>query len=361
MEPLRAGLIGCGSIGRLHAETLEAIGEEVAAVADVDPTALESFADDFDVSETYEDYERMIDDAALDLVVVAVPNSLHADCAIAALRADLDVFVEKPLAATLEGARRIESAARESAGDLMVGFVKAFEPAFEDARDRAVDGEFGTVYDVDVEYVRRRGIPQLGSWFTSKDAAGGGALIDAGVHALHLALTILDFPEMETVSAATGSHFGTKDDYTYLSMWGGDPLPDAEFTTEDYVRGLVRTADGATLHLHCAWAGNTDPRKSVRVQGSEAGMTIEEGSAVEPTLYSTDRGALTDTDLEHPDEAIFENQWAYFASVVRGERDHTRNTLEEGLAVQRLVAAMYESAADDREVSLVDRSRAERL
>jgi len=305
MDALRAGLIGCGAIGRNHAATLDQLGEEIVAVADIDPDARESVAADFGVSDTYEDYERMIAESDLDLVVVAVPNALHPDCAVAALDADLDVFVEKPLAATLEGARRIERAAADSDGRGMVGYVKVFDPVFE-----------------------------------------------AGVHALHLALAVLDFPDVETVSAVTGANFGTRDDYTYLSMWGGDPEPDPEFSTEDYARALVRTADETALHLHCTWAGNTDPRKNVRLQGTEAGLTVTENDDSDPTLYGTDRGALTDTALQHPDGGPFERQWSYFADVVRGERNHTRNTVAEGVAVQRLVEAVYESADEGGEVQL---------
>ena len=69
-------------------------------------------------------------------------------------------------------------------------------------------------------------------------------------------------------------------------------------------------------------------------------------------LYGTDRGALTDTALQHPDGDPFERQWSYFADVVRDERGHTRNTVTEGVAVQRLVGAMYESADEGIEVQL---------
>lgn len=352
MDTVRAGLIGCGAIGHKHASTLDRLGEDIAAVADIDAESREEFAAEFGANETYEDYEQMIAESALDVVVVAVPNSLHVDCAVAALEADIDVFIEKPLAATLAGARQIEAAAADSDGRAVVGFVKAFQPPFEDARARVRDGEFGEIYDLDIEYVRRRGIPKIGSWFTRKDVSGGGALVDFGVHGLHVALTLLDFPDIETVSASAGAKFGNRDDYTYLSMWGGEPMPDPEFTTEDYVRAFVRTVDGTTLQIHCAWAGNTEPQKRVRLQGTEAGLTVNQIDDSDPILYSTDRDALTDTTLQLPEENAFERQWSYFTGVIRGEHDHTRNTIAEGVAVQRLIEAMYESAQNETEIRL---------
>ncbi|NGM70636.1 Gfo/Idh/MocA family oxidoreductase [Natronolimnobius sp. AArcel1] len=355
MRLLHAGIIGCGTIARHHAEHLTDLEVSIAGVADIDPDAREEFARAYDVPETFEQYDRMLEELELDFVVVAVPNFLHADCAVAALERDIDVFLEKPLAHTLEDAQRITDVAANSDGRVIVGFVRAFEGWVEDLKARTSDGEFGEVYDVDLEYVRRRGIPRLGSWFTRAEQSGGGVLIDAGVHFLHLALTLLEFPDLESVTAQTGGHFGTKKDYTYIDMWGGEPTDDAVFDVEDHARGLIRTVDGTTIHFHCAWASNTDPRQSIRVQGDHAGVSVDDTSDPVPTVHATDRDALTDTDLTVPESQSFRAQWEYVTAVVRGEREHMQNTASEGLAVQRVVDAIYESADAGREIRLDDR------
>lgn len=348
---LDIGFVGGGNIARFHAKRLVELGENVRAVADIDADAGEAFADAFGATETYESYRRMIDESDLDVVVVAVPNSLHADCAITALEADLDVFVEKPLADTYAAAEKVAAAAKESDGRVMVGFVKAFSAEFEDAKERVADGELGTVYDVEAKYIRRRGIPQLGGWFTRKEIAGGGVLIDTGVHVLHLALSILGFPEIETVSASTDSKFGTKDDYTYLNMWGGSPRDDGVFDVEDHARAFIRTVDGTTIDLHAAWACNDESEQRLAFRGDDAGLvTTIDGGETDVQLYSTDRDALSDVELGFSDDDGFVKEWTYFTDVVRGAREHTRNTLEEGLAVQRLIESIYESAETGREV-----------
>lgn len=348
------GFVGGGNIARFHAKRLVESGENVRAVADIDADAGEAFAEAFGATETYESYRRMVEKSDLDVVVVAVPNALHADCAIAALEADLDVFVEKPLADTYAAAESIATAAERSEGRVMVGFVKAFCAEFEDAKQRVGDGELGTVYDVEAKYVRRRGIPQLGGWFTRKEAAGGGVLIDTGVHVLHLALSILGFPEIETVSASTGSNFGTKVDYTYLDMWGGTPRENGVFDVEDHVRALIRTADGTTIDLHATWASNGEPEQRLAFRGDDAGLvtTIDGPEGTDVRLYSTDRDALSDVELHFPPTDGFVKEWEYFIDVVRGTREHTRNTLEEGLVVQRVVDSIYESAEKGREVTV---------
>ena len=353
MSSLRIGCIGGGSIAEAHAETLQSLGEDVVAVADVDPDTRASFAQQFGVPDTYETHDAMLDDADLDLAVVAVPNAVHEECAVDAIEAGLDVFVEKPLAHSLSAAERIADAARAGDGNVSVGFVRAFEPWVRSAHTEVADGAYGDVYDLEAQYVRQRGIPQLGSWFTRKDISGGGAVIDVGVHVIHLALSVLDFPAIETVSASTGGHFGTKEDYTYLHMWGGDPVEGGEFDVDDYARALVRTADGTTLHFHFAWASNGPSRRAINLHGDEAGLAVEdEPGGRNVRQFSANGDALTEATLEYADTNRFTAQWEYVTAVARGEREHTQNTVEEGLAVQRLVEAIYESAEKRREVVL---------
>lgn len=357
MGEVQIGFIGGGTIASHHAKALDALDRSITAIADIDSDARRAFASEHGVDETYADYETMLQEVDLDAVVVAVPNVLHADCAIAALEADVNVLVEKPLATSYEEATDIAAAERDSAGAVMVGFSKAFNSWVMDLEERVSAGQFGDIYELDVEYVRRRGIPQLGSWFTKKEVAGGGAMIDIGVHVMHLALRFLDFPEIRSVSATSGSHFGTKDDYTYLNMWGGDPVEDATFDVDDHTRALIHTEAGQTIHLHVTWASNTDPRQQLRIYGDEAGVTVRtDDTDVKTTVRSTDGDALSSTELEYSSTDPFVEEWRYFVEVVDGERDHTRNTLSEGLAVQALIDAVYESADRRTEITLAQHS-----
>lgn len=358
---LDVGFIGSGTVARWHADTLTSLDATLAAVADIDPDVRGSFAETYAIPERYEEYGRMLEAEDLDAVVVAVPNALHADCAVAALDAGVNVLCEKPLANTVENAECIAAAEAESAATVLVGFMRPFESHIAAAKEKIDRGELGDIYELDLEYVRRRGIPALGSWFTSERAAGGGAVIDIGVHMLHLGLHLLGFPALDAVTASTGTHFGDKEDYTHIHMWG-DESQGGEFTVEDHASAFVCTADGTTVHLRCAWAANCDPVHRVRVLGDEAGTTF---AADDDSLdiYSTEDGGLSDTTLRFPslaaDDALdfpnagtFTAEWNYFADVITGEREHVRNTVEEGLAVQYLIDAIYESADTGGEVAV---------
>jgi predicted dehydrogenase len=346
------GFIGGGNISQVHADAVTGLDANVAAVADIDPGARERFAHDYGAN-SYEDYEEMLAVEDLDCAVVGVPNGLHADCAVAALENGVHAFVEKPLANDLANAERVQEAEAESDATVMVGFMEPFRPSIETARRKAESGELGDVYDVNVEYVRQRGIPQIGSWFTDKRMAGGGCVIDIGVHMLDMALYVLGLPDIETVSATTSANFGTKEEYTYLYMWGGEPDEQAEFDVEDHARALIRTADGATIHLDCSWASNREDSHRMQVLGSEEGVTLSPHDEA-ATHYGADSeaDAVTETEYSYAEANPYESEWDYFLSVIEGEREHTRNTVSEGVAVQRAMEAIYDSAEKGREVVL---------
>jgi len=351
MPTQRVGFIGGGTIAGWHADRVEKLGHDVAAIAEIADDVREEFAETYDTEQTFEQYEAMVEEAPLDVVVVAVPNALHADCAIAALDAETNVFVEKPLAHSLEDAERVAEAEARSDGELFVGFMKGFEPGTETVVDAIEAGEFGDIYEVNVEYVRRRGIPQIGSWFTRKNISGGGAVVDIGPHMLHLALEALDFPAIKSVSASAGTQFGDREDYTYLSMWGGDPTDDAEFDVEDHARAMIRTEDDTTIHINVAWASNRAPRQHVEILGDDAGAKLVPGED-SVTVYSTTRNTLSETELVAPEQDCYTAEWAYFFDVLAGEQEHTRNTVEQGLDVQRVIEAIYDSAEQGGEVSV---------
>jgi predicted dehydrogenase len=85
--------------------------------------------------------------------------------------------------------------------------------------------------------------------------------------------------------------------------------------------------------------------------GSETGAALDVHNE-DATLYGTGYGQLTETRIAPTDVDLFAEEWAYFAAVLRGAREHTRNTLDHALGVQRLIDAIYESADRGEEVTV---------
>jgi predicted dehydrogenase len=234
----------------------------------------------------------------------------------------------------------------------MVGFNNRFSNPVEVLKHDVRSGRYGDVTHVEANYVRRRGIPGRGSWFTSKAVAGGGALIDIGVHAVDLALYFLDFPEVVEVTGTTRTEFGGREDYAFLRQWGADEGPGG-FDVEDSASAFVRCADGRTVSLEVAWAANRPDSDEFVVRGTEAGATLDRNSH-ELTVYEAGVGGanhLSTTTVETRECVTHREEQRAFVSAVR-EGTLDRNTVDQALTVQRVVDAIYRSSAEGRAIRL---------
>ncbi|MWV64894.1 gfo/Idh/MocA family oxidoreductase [Halorubrum sp. JWXQ-INN 858] len=336
------GIVGLGGIGNHHATRLTERDANLVGGMDIDPDARSRFHEEFGVH-AYEEEANLYD--ACDAVLITTPNRFHEEYAVSALEAGLDVLLEKPLAHSLDSAERIAEAAADADGFCMVGFNNRFANPVQVIKHYQDEGRFGETTHVEANYVRRRGIPGRGSWFTSAEVAGGGALIDIGVHAIDLALYFLDHPEVVEVSGETRSEFGGRDDYAFVHMWGEDNGPGG-FDVDDSASAFIRDADGNTVSLEVAWATNRPTNDEFVVRGTEAGATFDRGND-ELTIHEADSGGghhLSDTTIEaRNDDSHAAEQGVFLEAVAEGEAPSI-NTIDEALTVQRVIDAIYRSS-----------------
>jgi predicted dehydrogenase len=174
---LRLGFLGVGWIGRSRKEALERSGlVEVAGVCDpAVPDALDT-------------YDALLA-RDLDGVVIATPSALHAEQAVAALRRGLAVFVQKPLGRTADETRAVVEAARRADRPLGVDLSYRHVEAFRRAREVVRSGELGELVAADLVFHNAYGPDK--PWFRDRELAGGGCLIDLGIHLVDLALWTL--------------------------------------------------------------------------------------------------------------------------------------------------------------------------
>ncbi|WP_327052638.1 Gfo/Idh/MocA family protein [Halomicrococcus gelatinilyticus] len=350
-EPVRVGIVGLGNIGHYHADRITDLPHEIVGGVDINPDARARFAEKYD-TRSFESYQELYD-SDVDAVIVTTPNKFHEEYAVAALDAGLDVLLEKPLAHTLESAERIAEASRNADGFCMVGFHNRFRNPVEVIKGYQEEGRFGKTRHVEANFIRRRGIPGRGSWFTNRDVAGGGALIDIGVHAIDLSLYFHDFPEVVEVSGTVRSQFGGREDYTYLEMWGED-TESGRFTVDDSVTAFVRCADDKTISLEVAWAANREPNKQYHVRGTEAGARFDKRDD-SLTLYETSMvGAdhFSDSEVATRQEDPHKAEQRVFFEAVQEDVAPGRNTVEQSLSVQRVIDAIYRSSEQGSAVRL---------
>ncbi|KYH27264.1 xylose dehydrogenase Gfo6 [Halalkalicoccus paucihalophilus] len=348
-QPIRLGVVGLGFMGQVHAENTEQFGHDVVAGTDLDGAARENFADRFDAA-TYEEFDRMYDEEELDAVAVSVPNKFHEPAVVAALERGLDVLCEKPLAHTLDSAKRIAAVARDSEGFCAVNFHNRLSAAAEMVKGYDREGKFGDLTHVQANYVRWRGVPGLGTWFTSKELAGGGALVDIGVHAIDFALYLLDFPAVEEVMGISRSNAAGDEDYADPNDWG---TGEGEFDVEDSVTALIRCETGQTVSLEVSWAASQEPTNEFTVRGTDAGARLslgeEELELFETGHQGTDHFVRSELEGSLPEMGWAATDKLFAESVARGEAPEL-NTVEQALTVQQVIDAIYRSAEEGTSV-----------
>ncbi|ELZ13414.1 oxidoreductase domain-containing protein [Halovivax asiaticus JCM 14624] len=345
---IRTGIVGLGNIGQYHGQRLLDTGVSLVGGVDIDPRAREQFERRYDAP-TYDRGDPLYE--SVDALVVTTPNEYHEPYAVEALERDIHVLIEKPLAHTVESAERIVEAAADSEAACMVGFNNRFSNTVAVIRDRIDRGKLGDVRHVEANYVRRRGVPGRGTWFTHRERAGGGALIDLGVHAIDLALYVLDFPAPTVVLGRTRSDFGRRDDYVYLEMWGEDAGPES-FDVEDSASAFVRTDTDQTISLEVAWATNRPATHEFVVHGTEAAAKFDliEHDLTIHRARTNGPAALEDTSVRTRDvDTHRKEQQVFFDAILDGEDP---SNVAEAFTVQRIIQAIYRSSKRGEAVSL---------
>ncbi len=221
---MRLGVIGAGGIGAVHAEAASKAGVRIVGVCDADAERGRSLAGKYDKALATTSIDELLALPKLDAVVVAVPNCFHKEYAIAALKAGKDVLLEKPMALSAAECDEIIDVMKQTDRIVQLGFVCRCAPTTQMVRRFIDAGRFGRIYYARAQWYRRRGIPGLGRWFTTKSQSGGGVLIDLGVHMIDLMMDLAGRPSVQRVSGVCTSVFGPPiADCNCTDMWAGPP------------------------------------------------------------------------------------------------------------------------------------------
>ncbi|MDE4193116.1 Gfo/Idh/MocA family protein [Phaeobacter gallaeciensis] len=181
---LKIGIIGFGKMGQLRAETLTAI-ENCEVVAIYDPVLPENL--DYPVAGSI---DEIIENQEIGAVVISVPNFIVKQTTIAALRNGKHVFCEKPPAMDYADVKEISEVHRETGLTLMYGFNHRRHAAVMKMRELATEGTLGRVLWMRGRYGKSVDAEYLRGWRAKKELAGGGILLDQGIHMLDLFLYV---------------------------------------------------------------------------------------------------------------------------------------------------------------------------
>jgi myo-inositol 2-dehydrogenase/D-chiro-inositol 1-dehydrogenase len=207
---VRLGLIGCGRLASfIHLPELRNLPNAVlVAAADPEPAA-RSRAGPIAGVPVHENAEQLLGRDDVDAVIICAPTPLHAELAVATAAARKHLYLEKPIAATLEDGRRVVDAVERAGVVAAIGFNRRRHPLFEQAREILAGGRIGAVRAVHMAFCEPTPPEVMPAWKRRRDT-GGGVLLDLASHHVDLLRWFLD-DEVETVNASVTSEISEGD------------------------------------------------------------------------------------------------------------------------------------------------------
>jgi|WetSurMetagenome_2_1015567.scaffolds.fasta_scaffold10431_5 predicted dehydrogenase len=323
MENVKLGIIGLGYIGQIHLRHSQKLANaKVTAVADMSPKALEH-AKSFGVKTTYTNYADLLKDPQVDAALISLPTHLHLKCAQQAAEAKKQIFLEKPIAVTVDEAKEIISAAQRYSVKLMVGYPLRFNRRFGALKMDLENGLLGDVENAHATYIssgpffhRADGyspVPVPEWWFNTK-YTGGGVLTDLGCHIINLLRWY--FGEVVDVKAQFGHRFN--------------------MDFEDSAMCLARFESGTLAAINVGWFSQQYALK-LDFLGSVRHVSVEHNppSQISTAMQMLTRG-ITEFFQPHLDEL------QYFVNCLIADENPSPTGLD-GLRDLETIAKAYEN------------------
>jgi predicted dehydrogenase len=289
MSRSRVGFLGTGWIGRHRMQAIVESGAvDAVAISDPSPECASEAAKLAPDAKVLPSLEAMLD-LDLDGLVIATPSALHAEQSIAALERGLAVFCQKPLGRNAAEARAVVDAARTADRLLGVDLSYRHTAATQAIQGLVRCGELGDVFAVDLMFHNAYGPDK--PWFYDRAQSGGGCVIDLGVHLDDLALWLLGFPRVDTVTSRLFA--------------GGQPLAASSSEVEDYAVARLDLATGAAVRLACSWRlqAGCDAMIEASLYGTQGAVSIRN---VGGSFYDFEallmRGTSSELLAQPPDE-----------------------------------------------------------
>ena len=351
---MKVAVIGCGTIANAaHIPAyMKNPDAEIKYFCDIIPERAEEAVKKYGCGVAVTDYHDVLKDPEVAALSICTPNYAHPTIAIDAMRAGKHVLCEKPAARTWNEVQQMLAVQRETGMTLNIGVVNRFNDSVRKIKQYIDAGKLGEVYHVYVSFRAYRSIPGLGGAFTTKAIAGGGTLIDWGVHYLDIVMYCTGDPKAKTVSGETFCKLG-KDipHYAYTDMWSEITKDvNGTYDVDDSVTALIRT-EGPVITVHGAWAQNIGVKETyIDFMGDKGGIRLDYGGKF--TYYSVDENNdLISYQPQFNMSNMFENEINAFVDCVRtGEK--LPSHIETVAVTARMMQAIYDSAEKHEEIKL---------
>jgi predicted dehydrogenase len=355
---VRVGAVGAGAIVRLsHLPAIARVnGIVAAAVADPDQSRAQTLAKEYD-AQAFTEYKAMIDQEDLDAVLVAVPNHLHREIVEYAAAAGVHVFVEKPVAHTLEDALAMQTACDAAGIVTQTGFNQRYWEPVKLAKQGLQAGVVGGLHAFRSVYSESHAVyPAATAYRYNLNQSGGASILDLGTHRIDLARHLVgDIVEV----CATIDHrtipFPADDNVFLLLRFesGVTGVISSDRFSPQVSSATDLYGDGGTIHFSTE---TINPFSSAPLAFSslldKADLPAEYSQADWPQAWWLDYQPGSWISVHPPRANPYDREWAAFVAAVHGQDDPDRPTLADGVRAQEVVTAAYRSVREHRWVSL---------
>ena len=332
MEKTRVAVIGLGSVAQLvHLPNLLKIKNAVVtAVAEINKNRLHSVADKYDIKRRYTDYTQLLSNDDTDAVIISTPTHLHKQMAIDSLNAGKDVLVEKPLARNSSEGIEILECAKKNNKKLMVGMNLRYRPDSMLIRSLIDAGEIGDPFYIKCGWIRKQSSSE--KWFSKREEAGGGVILDLAINLVDLALWLADYPK--AVSISTKNYFHNS--------------RNLEDTSVSFIR-----CENLTISLEASWTmAEEKDTFYTNVYGTKGSIGANPFKLIK--VMADEHIDLGSTFVDSPTEAFkksYLNELKSFIGAIRG-LNPVFSSGEEALQLLKIAEAMYKSAEKDQEIKI---------
>ena len=363
MKTYKASVVGCGMI--FNSAHLPAIRDlqgriGIAAVCDERADAAEFTAKKLGVP-WFTDPAEMLAAVDSDILINCTPNAYHKPFTILGLESGRHVICEKPVALSAKDLREILTAADKAGKKFFPAQTGRFTNANMTLKKWVGDGLLGKVYLVDLDVIRRRGVPTWGQ-FHLKDKNLAGAFADMCVHNIDALTEYLGNPKLLSVRARTYSPISKLNEDVQVStkesgaFGDGVFLPRTDFdmrdmSVEEYAAGMICFENDLTVNFRCAWALNLPEKSETRVAGTLGGAVLPQME-----LYRTFGGyqsVITPKVFDNTSNRVSDwGHWVMYEKIMDDldGRAPYPVTREQMFTTAKVLAGVYLSAELDREI-----------
>lgn len=330
---MKIGIIGFGKMGMLHGALLSQINDvKIAAIVDTSKLVLRAFKSVLPNIQYFTSHEKMLDAVPLDAVVIATPSFSHVPLAKNVIERNLHLFIEKPLSNNLENARELDKLVRGKNIVDLIGYCLRYVSSFVKGREIISSGKIGKILSASAEMYIADVLSEKKGWRFDKNIAGGGVLMDFGIHMVDLLFWY--FGEVCTLKASSKKIYSR-----YV---------------EDEVQVDILFKSGVQTSYSTSWS-RSEYRKSyskISINGEKGSLEITDQTV---TINSMDsNGSVNHSEtLTYPDLYAgyymdiggqqFSLQMETFINLIREKRRPECN-IESGLYIQKIVDAIYLSS-----------------